>query len=112
MDTDWSDCGVNGPYESIMMTVRSLSRYYSIVLIGIHAVTGFFLSVAAYVFRAMSSENFRELPVKMEFNFEATKSPLFECILIGQFLYELSLASVVGMINALLATLVSKKCLL
>nr|XP_012219960.1 PREDICTED: odorant receptor 82a-like [Linepithema humile] len=104
MERDWSNCG---SCESIMMTVKSLSRHYSIVLIGVHALAAFFLSVAAYVFRALSaSDDFRELPVKMEFSFEVTKSPLFECLLIGQFLYELSLASVAGMINALLATLV------
>ncbi|XP_014485171.1 PREDICTED: odorant receptor 2a-like [Dinoponera quadriceps] len=42
----------------------------------------------------------------MEFSFDFTKSPLFECILVGQFLCILTIASIVGMINALLASLV------
>ncbi|KAL0133983.1 hypothetical protein PUN28_001119 [Cardiocondyla obscurior] len=42
----------------------------------------------------------------MKFSFEVLESPLFECVLATQILCILSIASVVGMINALLATLV------
>lgn len=106
MDRDWHDCVISNSY-SIMMTIANQSRRCSFVLIGIHILAGFFLSIGAYVIRMMNNADVsRELPVKMEFPF-VLESPLFECILAGQMFYILSLASVVGMINALLATLVS-----
>ncbi|XP_011694673.1 PREDICTED: odorant receptor 2a-like [Wasmannia auropunctata] len=40
------------------------------------------------------------------FSFAALESPFFECILVWQIFYLITLASVVGMINALLATLI------
>ncbi|XP_011694610.1 PREDICTED: odorant receptor 13a-like [Wasmannia auropunctata] len=42
----------------------------------------------------------------MQFSFAALESPFFECILAWQIFYLITLASVVGMINALLATLI------
>lgn len=108
MDRDWKRSAEKDSYMSIMMTVERMSHKYAKVLIGIFAMTAFFLSIAAYaIHAALSKEKFRELPVKMKFSFNATKSPLFEFILVYQCLYELSLASLIGMINALLATLVS-----
>lgn len=108
MDRDWSGCVIKDSY-STMITAAAQSRRCSFVLIGIHILAGFFLSVGAYAFRSMSntdSEVSREFPIKMEFSF-VVESPLFECILVTQIVCLLSIASVVGMINALLATLVS-----
>ncbi|XP_071644337.1 odorant receptor 82a-like isoform X2 [Temnothorax longispinosus] len=105
MDRDWNDCVIND--YSIMMTVANQSRRCSVVLIGVHLVTGFFLTIGVYTARMMSNSGGpRAFPVKMEFPFMALESPLFECILAGQIFYVLSSASVVGMINGLLATLV------
>ncbi|XP_077261549.1 odorant receptor 82a-like isoform X1 [Temnothorax americanus] len=105
MDRDWNDCVIND--HSTMMTVANQSRRCSVVLIGIHIVTGFFLSIGVYAARMMSNSGGpRAFPVKMELPLMALESPLFECILAGQMFYILSLASVVGMINALLATLI------
>ncbi|EFN78840.1 Putative odorant receptor 13a [Harpegnathos saltator] len=42
----------------------------------------------------------------MEFPFEVSKSPIFECFLIGQFLYDMVIACIVGMGNSLLVSLV------
>ncbi|XP_036141364.1 uncharacterized protein LOC118645085 [Monomorium pharaonis] len=105
MDRDWNECIIND--SSIMMAVANQSRRSSIVLIGIHILAGFFLSIGIYMYRMMSSEISRDLPVKMQFSFNALESPVFECILALQMFYVMSLASVVGMINALLASLVS-----
>ncbi|KAL0133987.1 hypothetical protein PUN28_001121 [Cardiocondyla obscurior] len=106
MDRDWNDRVISESY-SILTTVAAQSRRYSFVLIGIHILAGFFLSIGAYAIRTMNkADNSREFPIKMEFSFEVLESPLFECVLATQIFYTLSLASVVGMINALLATLV------
>ncbi|XP_011862408.1 PREDICTED: uncharacterized protein LOC105559022 [Vollenhovia emeryi] len=109
MDRDWNDRVINHSY-SIMMSHATKSRRCSVVLIGNHILAGFVLTIVAYIFRPRSNaggEVSREFPMKMEFTFAVLESPLFECILAVQMFYILSLASVVGMINALLATLVS-----
>ncbi|XP_032669838.1 uncharacterized protein LOC116843490 [Odontomachus brunneus] len=106
IDEDWDECIKYEFSRSIMMTAADQSRRCSYFLIGIHAMAAFALSVGAYMFRSVNTD-VRELPVKMEFSFDYTKSPLFESILTVQFLYILSIASTAGMINALLASLVS-----
>ncbi|XP_011631008.1 odorant receptor 82a-like isoform X1 [Pogonomyrmex barbatus] len=112
MDRDWNECVISG-YGSTMVIAASQSRRSSVVLIGIHALAGFFFSVGAYVIRTVNNIHTdepgtipREFPVKMDVPPEVLETPLFECILVGQFLYELSLASVVGMIDALFAALI------
>lgn len=94
-----------------MTKLAGQSRRCANVLIGSHFVAGFFLSVVSYVVRLIEyadNEGPREFPVKMEFSFEAEESPVYEFIVIGQMFYEISLATIVGMVNALLATLVSR----
>ncbi|XP_032669835.1 putative odorant receptor 92a [Odontomachus brunneus] len=105
INKDWNECIKYEISRSIMMRAANQSRRCSYLLIGIHAMAGFALSIGAYMFRSVNTD-VRELPVKMEFSFDFTKSPLFECILVVQFLYILTIASIVGMINALLASLV------
>ncbi|XP_032669824.1 uncharacterized protein LOC116843478 [Odontomachus brunneus] len=104
INKDWKE-GINCDFSRFtMMIAARKARRCSYLLIGIHAMAGFSLSVGAYIFHATSTD-VRELPVKMDFSFDFTKSPLFECILIGQFLCILTIASIVGMINALLSCL-------
>ncbi|XP_011156215.2 odorant receptor 82a [Solenopsis invicta] len=104
MDRDWRECIIND--SSIMMTVADQSRRCSLVLIGIHVLAGFFLSIGLYIIRMMNSNVSRDLPVKMQFPFAALESPIFEFILAGQMFYIMSTASMAGMVNALLASLV------
>lgn len=113
MDRDWNDHAISDSH-SIMMTIANQSRRSAIVLIGNHILAGFFLTIGAYMLRTVNnadSKVAREFPVKMNYPFPSSmvlESPLFECILIWQICLVLSLASVVGMINGLLATLVSR----
>lgn len=91
--------------------MADLSRRCANVLIGISFAAGFFLSVVSYVVHLVKysdGESFREFPVKMEFFFEVNESPIYECIVIGQMFYEMSRTTIVGMVNALIATLVSR----
>ncbi|XP_036141360.1 odorant receptor 82a [Monomorium pharaonis] len=111
MDEDWKECTINDSYESTMMSVADLSRRCSNVMISINALAAFFLSIGEHLLQSVDDasrvdNNPRELPIKMEFPFDVSKSPIFECFLIGQFLYELVLASIVGMMNALLVSLI------
>jgi len=112
IDRDWNDRVISDSC-STMMAVTDQARHYSVVILGIQFLAAFFLSIGAYVFRTMNnvdSEVSREFPVKMQVSSVVLKSPLFECILAVQIFYLLSLASVVGTINALLVTLVSTIC--
>jgi len=120
MDRDGRECDINDSYASMMINVADVSRRCSSVMISINALAAFFLSIGEHLFHSLNDvnrvdNNSRELPIKMEFPFDVSESPIFECFLIGQFLYELLLASIVGMVNALLVSLVSfttlqKKC--
>ncbi|KAM0736511.1 Odorant receptor 13a [Formica fusca] len=111
MDRDGKECGVNDSYASTMISVADLSRRCSSVMISINALAAFFLSIGEHMLQSLNDanrvdNNSRVLPIKMEFPFDVSKSPIFECFLIGQFLYELLLASIVGMVNALLVSLI------
>lgn len=120
MDRDGRECDINDSYASMMINVADVSRRCSSVMISINALAAFFLSIGEHLLHSLNDvnrvdNNSRELPIKMEFPFDVSESPIFECFLIGQFLYELLLASIVGMVNALLVSLVSfttlqKKC--
>ncbi|KAF3054434.1 Odorant receptor 133 [Nylanderia fulva] len=105
------ECGINDSYASTMINVADLSRRCSNVMISINALAAFFLSIGEHLLQSMNDanrvdNNSRELPIKMEFPFDVSESPIFECFLVGQFLYELVLASIVGMVNALLVSLI------
>lgn len=112
MDQDWKECIINDTYKTAMMSVADLSHRCSSVMITINAFAAFFLSIGEHLLQSMDKprgidNNSRELPIKMEFPFDVSESPIFECFLVGQFFYELVLASIVGMMNALLVSLVS-----
>jgi len=92
------------------MAVTDQARRCTVVIMGIQFLAAFSLSIGAYAFRTINNANSevsREFPVKMQVSSVVLESPLFECILAVQIFYLLSLASVVGTINALLVTLVS-----
>ncbi|XP_018401473.1 PREDICTED: uncharacterized protein LOC108778717 [Cyphomyrmex costatus] len=109
IDEDWSECVINDSYKSTMVSMADLSRRFANVSFSIYAFSAFFLSIGEHLLQSMDnqfSNNSRELPIKMEFPFDVSKSPIFECFLIGQFLYDLLIASVVNLINALLVALI------
>lgn len=114
MDRDWKECVIKDSYESTMMSVAELSSRCSNVMISINALAAFFLSIGEHLLQSMGNvsgvdNNSRELPIKMEFPFDVSETPIFECFLVGQFFYELVLASIVGIMNALLVSLVSPR---
>ncbi|GAB1863031.1 Odorant receptor [Camponotus japonicus] len=111
MDEDWKDCIVNGSYMSTMMTMADLSRRFSNIVFTVNGIGAFFLSIGEHLLQSMNDANrinnsSRELPLKMEFPFDVSESPIFECFLIGQFIYDLIIAFVVGLMDALLVTLI------
>lgn len=50
----------------------------------------------------------RELFLKMELPFESNASPVYEVVMITQFFHQLAAATIVGVLNALIVSLVSE----
>lgn len=50
----------------------------------------------------------RELFLKMELPFESNASPVYEVVMIVQFFHQLAAATIVGVLNALIVSLVSE----
>lgn len=112
MKEDWKESVASESYISIMTNVADVASRYANIMITVNGFTAFFLTVGEYLSQYMNNakeegEHPRELPIKMEFPFDITGTPIFELILVGQFVYEFILASLVGMMNALLVTMVS-----
>jgi len=49
----------------------------------------------------------RELFLKMELPFESNASPVYEVVMVTQFFHQLAAATIVGVLNALIVSLVS-----
>ncbi|XP_036141370.1 uncharacterized protein LOC105831971 [Monomorium pharaonis] len=111
MDKDWNDGLAIHSDVSTMIRHANLSRQCSNVMITTNALAVFFYVIGGPIFRSMIQKNdlessTRELPIKMEFPFKIDNSPIFELVLIAQFFHDLSVACIIGMLNALLVTLV------
>ncbi|XP_011862407.1 PREDICTED: odorant receptor 82a-like isoform X2 [Vollenhovia emeryi] len=111
IDQDWSECVNNVSYRSTMTSMADTSSRFANVMFSLYAFSAFFLSIGEHLIQSMDDvdqfgNSSRELPIKMEFPFDVSESPIFECFLIGQFLYDMVIAFVVGLINALLVALV------
>ncbi|XP_020289059.1 odorant receptor 22c-like [Pseudomyrmex gracilis] len=111
MEQDWKECAVNDSYVSTMTSMSDLAQRFSNVLFAIYAFSTFFLTIGEHMLQSVDDANrmnnhSRELPIKMELPFEVSNSPIFECFLVIQFIYDLIIASVVGFINAMLVSLI------
>lgn len=115
MNQDWKECAMNHSYVSTMMSMADVARYLSNIVFIFNAFVAFSLTIVEHFLQSISNDNQidnssqmvpRELPIKMELPFDVSKSPIFECFLIGQFFYDLVIACIVGMVNVLLVTLV------
>ncbi|XP_071568995.1 odorant receptor 82a-like [Temnothorax nylanderi] len=94
-----------------MMSMADLSRRFANIMFSMYAFSAFSLSIGEHLLQSRDDVNqfgnsSRELPIKMEFPFDVSKSPIFECFLIGQFVYDTVIAFVVSLINALLVALI------
>lgn len=108
---DWRDCGAVAFNVRVMTDKASLSHRCSMLIIGVYS-----LAVAVYVSMIMELNNLepdedgkgeQQLILKMELPFDYDFSPIREIVMFVQFLQLLSNASVIGMLDALIVTLVS-----
>ncbi|XP_025163778.1 uncharacterized protein LOC105188361 [Harpegnathos saltator] len=94
-----------------MISMADVAHHFANIIFIFNVFVAFSLSIGEHFVQSMNEDNrlansTRELPIKMEFPFEVSKSPIFECFLIGQFLYDMVIACIVGMVNSLLVSLV------
>ncbi|XP_018364807.1 PREDICTED: odorant receptor 13a-like [Trachymyrmex cornetzi] len=112
MEEDWSNVNIYDKSVScIMASNANLSRRCSNVLISINAAAAICYSMTNFLrlstdFKEDLNISSRVLPVKMKFPFKVDVSPLFELLAVGQILHVVSIATLVGMINCLIITLV------
>lgn len=108
MSRDWRNCGAIN--VRAMMDKAVLSHRYSILIIGVYC-----MAVVVYVSviefnNSIVSAKFgkgQQLLLKMEFPFVYESSPVYEIVMFVQFLQLLGHASVIGMLDALIITLVN-----
>ncbi|XP_011862411.1 PREDICTED: odorant receptor 13a-like isoform X2 [Vollenhovia emeryi] len=94
-----------------MTSMADISRRFANVTLSFYAFASFFLSIGEYLLQSMGDasqfgNSSRELPIKMKFPFDISKSPIFECFLFGQFFYHMMISFVIGLINPLLVALI------
>ncbi|XP_011631019.1 odorant receptor 22c-like [Pogonomyrmex barbatus] len=111
MNEDWREYITASSRMYPMIIYANLSRRYSNILMSINASAAVFYALGGLVRRSTKNEDDPrgtrfDLPVKMELPFEVNESPIFEITAIVQFLHELSLSSLVAMINSLVVTLI------
>lgn len=102
--TDWKECGED-LYS--MNSVANLSHRFSNLIIGLHSTAVLFYGIGVVALRDGDDVADRELFLKMELPFESGTSPIYEVVMTTQFLHQMTAATVIGVLSALLVTLVS-----
>ncbi|XP_018401491.1 PREDICTED: odorant receptor 13a-like [Cyphomyrmex costatus] len=103
--TDWKECG-DALYS--MNNVANLSHRFSNLIIGLHSTAVLFYGIGVVALRSddVVDAADRELFLKMELPFESGTSPIYEVVMTTQFLHQMTAATVIGVLSALLVTLV------
>lgn len=102
MSNDWQE------YSNMytMMDKAILAHRYSKFTIGVYSMAVLLYSTASLNFRKQT-DDCRELLIKMELPFAFCDSPIYEVVMCMQFVHLMAVASAIGMLDALLVTLVS-----
>lgn len=101
--TDWEKCGDT---LCSMSAVANLTHRFSNLIIGLHSTAVLFYCIGVVALGGDDVAD-RELFLKMELPFESGTSPIYEVVLATQFLHQMTAATVIGVLTALLVTLVS-----
>jgi len=103
---DWKECDVCDEY--MMTRVAYISRRFSNFIIALYALSVFLYATGTLLkYKSNNQTDTRELILKMELPFEIKSTSVHIAVLVTQFVHQTSAASMVGVINSLLITLVS-----
>ncbi|KAG5318774.1 OR4 protein, partial [Pseudoatta argentina] len=101
MSNDWSE--YSNMYTMIDKAI--LAQRCSKVTIGVYSTAVLLYSTASINFRKQTNGSCRELLIKMELPFEFCNSPIYEIVECVQFVHLMAIASAIGMLDALMVTL-------
>jgi len=108
MSNDWRE------YSSMyaMIDKAILAHRCSKLTVGVYLTAVLLYSTASINFRK-HTDDCRELLIKMELPFEFCESPIYEIVACVQFVQLMAIAFAIGMLDALIVTLVSydRQCL-
>ncbi|XP_011694618.1 PREDICTED: odorant receptor 4-like [Wasmannia auropunctata] len=101
MSNDWHE--YSNMYAMIDKAV--LAHRCSKLIIGVYSTAVLLYSTASINFSTKTDDDCRELLIKMELPFEFCESPMYEIVMWVQFFRLMAVASAIGMLDALLVTL-------
>lgn len=112
MATDWTHSSTGKLDTNAMISKADLSNRCSKLIMCVYTIAVFFYtSVFVEIIREIDNTEFdmksREFLIKMEFPFVSYNSSMYKCILLVQFFQLMAIASAIGMLDALIITLVS-----
>lgn len=115
MARDRTDCATEWAVCSMSRTT-DMSHRSSNLIIGLYSMSVFLYGTGVLVAHADEFDEelavpVRELFLKMELPFESNSSPAYELVMITQFFHQLAAATIVGVLNALIVSLVSEHVL-
>nr|XP_012220006.1 PREDICTED: odorant receptor 13a-like [Linepithema humile] len=87
-----------------MSGVANLSHRFSNLIIGLHSTAVLVYCIGVVALRSDPAD--RELFLKMELPFDSGTSPTYELVMTTQFLHQMTAATMIGVLSALLVTLV------
>ncbi|XP_070521230.1 odorant receptor 4-like isoform X2 [Cardiocondyla obscurior] len=110
MAADWKEAAIN---EMQTMTSKAnISRYIANVIIGLHSAAVIVYVIDVLVFRTSNynvdgiETSVREFTLKLQLPFECNESPLYEVIMLLEFLHQLVASATNGVLNCLIITLI------
>jgi len=114
MAEDWNECVSTRSKMQLMISKAILSHRFSKCSIGAYSITVLLFGVGNMIAqKSAGSEQLveeKQFIVKMTLPSECNATPLYEIVIITQFLLQFTSALVAGMLNALIVTLVSWFC--
>ncbi|XP_020289111.1 odorant receptor 4-like [Pseudomyrmex gracilis] len=110
MARDRSECVTNWAVSSMSRTVY-ISHRSSNVIIGLYPMSVFLYGTGVLVaspdeVKEVDEPQTRELILKMELPFETNTSPVYEIVMVTQFIHQVAAAALVGVLNALIVSLI------
>lgn len=113
MAEDWNEFASTRSKMQLMISKANLSHRFSKFSIGAYSLMLFLFGASNMI--AQRSAGFeqpeeKQLIIKMKLPSECSVSPLYEIVMLVQFLLQFTSALVAGMLNAFIVTLVSWFC--
>lgn len=106
MVKDWKERDVSDEY--MMNRISFISRWLPNLIISLHAMSVVLYAIGTLLkYKSSNQTDAQELLLKMELPFKIESTSVYLTVFVTQFIHQTSAASMVGVINCFLLTLVS-----